>query len=533
MIDVLVIGSGGAGLSAALSAKEAGAKVLVVSKGKVTNSHTVMAQGGINAALANVEDDSIDLHIKDTIKAAKSLSRDSMVTKMCNSAIEAIAWLETKGVNFSRVNGATSPLKSIAQRRLGGASAKRACYAQDYTGLKIVHTLIDSATKDNIEFLENHYFLRLIVEDGIAKGAIFLDINEGTLKEIWAKSVVVATGGYGAIYKNNTTNANFAVGDGLVNLFKAGAEISGLEFVQFHPTALKNSLVLVSESARGEGGYLVNSSGERFVDELAARDVVSRAVYEQIQSGKDVFLDLRHLDSNHLKEEMPQELNLCQIYEGVDATKELIPIKPVVHYTMGGVEVKSSHECTTISGVFAVGEVANAKVHGANRLGGNSLLEIITFGKEAGVNAANLAKKSEFKEPSDSFLKEQQADIATIFAKENRYNFYEAQSELGDIMYKDVGIIRDESSLSSAYNKIKAIEFNFAKMGIKDKSKKSNLELAEFLEFKNALTLAPLITASATARLESRGAHFRSDYPKEDKSYEKFFVLKVKNEDKD
>ncbi len=528
MIDVLIIGSGGAALSAAISAKKEGAKVVIITKGSITNSHSVMAQGGINAALANIENDSVELHIKDTIKAARALANKQMVKKMCKGAISAIEYLEEIGVNFSRIDKATSPIKSIAQRRLGGASAKRACYAQDYTGLKITHTLIDQVVKNNIEVVENHFFLRLIVEDKIAKGAIFLDIDNGHIKEIWAKTIIVATGGYGAIYHNHTTNSSFATGDGLANLFRAGAEISGLEFIQFHPTALKNSLVLISESARGEGAYLINSDNKRFVNELSSRDIVSKAVYEQIQKGKDVFLDLRHLDVNHLKEVMPQELKLCQIYEGIDATKNLIPIKPVVHYTMGGVEIKENHESTTIKGCFIIGEVANSKVHGANRLGGNSLLEIIVFGLEAGREAAYLSKNVKFSKPNDKYLKAEQTYISNIFAKENIFNFYDYKNSLGNIMYEKVGIIRDKESLNSALKDIKEIEEKFFKMGIKDKSKKSNIELVNFLEFRNALTLAPLITASAITREESRGAHYRVDFPYEKKEFERFFVLKVK-----
>jgi succinate dehydrogenase / fumarate reductase flavoprotein subunit len=257
-----------------------------------------------------------------------------MVTKVCNDAPNTIEWLDSLGVPFDRTNNG-----SIAQRQLGGASSKRACYAQDYTGLKILHTLYDSCLKEDIEIRDELFLLNLIVEDGITKGCIFLDISTGKVIDILAKSVIIATGGYASIYKNYTTNSDDSTGDGIASVLRAGGRISDMEFVQFHPTALRHSSILISESARGEGGYLVNSKGIIFVDELLPRDVVARAIALQISQGEEVFLDIRHLGKEKLLHLMPQEIDLARLHEGVDPITELIPIKPVAHYTMGGIDV--------------------------------------------------------------------------------------------------------------------------------------------------------------------------------------------------
>ena len=525
MVDILVIGSGGAALSAALKAKKEGANVLIATKANLPNSQTVMAQGGINAALGNIDDDNIEIHIKDTLKAAKELAKEEMVRKMCQEGPLAIAWLETLGVNFSRIE-AKEPLRTIAQRKLGGASKSRACYAQDYTGLKIAHTLIDQVLNNNIEILEDHFLLELIVEDSIAKGAIFLDINSGQLKEIQAKIVIVATGGFGGIYYKNSTNSYKATGDGIVSILKAGGAVSNMEFIQFHPTALKNSKVLISESTRGEGGYLINSKNKRFVNELATRDEVVKAIYEQLQMGNEVFLDLRHLNKEHLKKVMPQELELAKRYEGVDALNELIPITPVAHYTMGGVEVDENLEVDGIKNCFCIGEASNAYVHGANRLGGNSLLEIIAFGRLVGEYCANKIKDIEYKEPQITHLKKVQEAIRAIFNTNPTYNFYDIKSKLGEVFFEKVGIIRDEDGLNSALSEVKALQYKFSRSGIKDKSLIANSELVEFLEVANMLTLAPIIISMAIARKESRGAHIRKDYPNSSSNYLKSFVFK-------
>jgi len=285
MLDILIIGSGGAGLSSALSAKEQGASVLVFGKSYPTASQTSMAQGGINAPLGNVTPDTIQAHIDDTLKSAHGLCNVEMVKEVCQDAPNTIEWLEKLGVPFDRTSEG-----NVAQRQLGGASSKRACYAQDYTGLKILHTLYDTCLKEDIEMVEEYFLLNLIVENKSVLGATFLDVVTGEVKEILAKKTILATGGYGGLYKNFTTNSEGATGDGVASVLRAGGVVSDMEFVQFHPTALKGSSTLISESARGEGGYLVNGKGERFVDELLPRDVVARAIFEQVTGvGKRSF----------------------------------------------------------------------------------------------------------------------------------------------------------------------------------------------------------------------------------------------------
>ena len=556
MLDVLIIGSGGAGLTAALAAKEistvdgvglGNASILVVGKAYPTNSQTSMAQGGMNAALGNVGEDHISAHIADTIKSARGLCDEDMVRQMCANAPKTIAWLESIGVPFSRLDargltsddlsqsdessaGLTPSVKSIAQRQMGGASAKRACYAQDYTGLKILHTLYDTCLKEEIDFLDEHYFLNLAVEDGTAKGATFLDIRTGEVKQIHAKSVIIATGGYGSLYHGYTTNAYGSTGDGVAAVLRAGGAVSDMEFIQFHPTALKGSSILISESARGEGGYLINGDGERFVDELKPRDEVARAIFEQFQKNKEVFLDVRHLGEAKLMELLPQEVALCKLHEHVDPATQLIPIKPVAHYSMGGIDVDYALEVTGIKGCFAVGECSNAKVHGANRLGGNSLLEITAFGKFAGENAYKHAVYASNKEANDTQLQQDKAQIETIFNKENNLNFYQQREMLGKIFYEKVGIVRDNAGLTEAMEEVIAMQVLQKKIGLSDKSPTNNTNLIEYLEFQNALLLAPTIISAAIARDESRGAHYKVGFEaQDDEKFKQHIVLQWKD----
>jgi len=543
MIDVLVIGSGGAGLSAALTAKEAGASVLVVGKMYPTNSQTSMAQGGMNAALGNLEEDHVSLHIQDTVKSAHGLCDEKMVRQMCADAPKIIEWLEYIGVPFSRINPSSiinhhaipqergqSSIRTIAQRQMGGASAKRACYAQDYTGLKILHTLYDTCLKEGIEFMDEHYLLNLIVPEDTVKGATFLNIRTGEVKQVDAKSVVIATGGYGSIYHGFTTNMYGTTGDGIAAVLRAGGAVSNMEFIQFHPTALKHSCILISESARGEGGYLVNEAGERFVDELKPRDEVARAIFAQMKEGQRVFLDVRHLGEAKLMELLPQEVELCKIHEHIDPAKELIPIKPVAHYSMGGIDVDYALEVNGIKGCFAAGECSNAKVHGANRLGGNSLLEITAFGRFAGENAFKHSIYASSKPADDSQRRKDETELDSLFSKEQDESFYGYRELLGELFYENVGIVRENGQLNKALEEVIAMQVVQKKMGIADKSRSNNQNLIEFLEFKNALLLAPTIISAAIARNESRGAHYKVGFETEDEAFKKHIVLQWKRE---
>ncbi|KYJ86870.1 FAD-dependent oxidoreductase [Sulfurovum riftiae] len=530
MVDVLVIGSGGAGLSAALAAKEAGASVLVIGKMYPTNSQTSMAQGGMNAALGNVNEDHVSLHIQDTVKSAHGLCDEDMVRQMCADAPQTVEWLERIGVPFSRLDNDKKGIGTVAQRQMGGASAKRACYAQDYTGLKILHTLYDTCLKEGIAFLDEHYLLNLIVPDDTIKGATFLDIRSGEIKQIDAKSVVIATGGYGSIYHGFTTNMYGATGDGVAAVLRAGGAVSDMEFIQFHPTALKHSCILISESARGEGGYLVNEAGERFVDELKPRDEVARAIFSQMKEGQRVFLDVRHLGEEKLMELLPQEMALCKMHEHVDPASDLIPIKPVAHYSMGGIDVDYALEVNGIKGCFAAGECSNAKVHGANRLGGNSLLEITTFGRFAGENAFKHAVYASSKPVDGTQRLKDEAEIKTLFAQEDSESFYTYREILGELFYEKVGIVRENGQLNEALEEVIAMQVAQKKMGISDKSRTNNQNLVEFLEFRNTLLLAPAIISAAIARDESRGAHFKVGFETENEAFRKHIVLQWKRE---
>ncbi len=508
--DVLIIGSGGAGMSAALRLKELGCDVVVTTKSLPTNANTCMAQGGFNAS--NGED--VKTHIEDTLRSSRGIGSKVMIEAMCQNSKNALDWLIDKGVPFSQTKDG-----KLEQRFMGGATNKRTYYAQDYTGLKILQSLYDTCIKNEITFKERQCFLNLIAtKNKEVKGATFWDIQEGKVETIYAKSVVVATGGYSSIYYGFTTNGFGSSGDGIAATLRAGGYASDLEFVQFHPTALKRSSILISEASRGEGGYLVNSNKERFVDELAPRDVVSRAIANEIANSKEVFLDLRHLGEEKLKHLLPQELKLCKIYEDIDIAKELIPIKSVAHYTMGGIEVDDMFRVKGLRGCFAIGECSNSHIHGANRLGGNSLLEIIS----SGLNVAAYIKSYQ---PEDNKIPSEQTqhDIAFIEAllqeSTSKINFYEKREMLGQVMYSDAGIIRDKTKLQNALAVVEQMQRELGDMGVSDKSIKNNTNLVDFLEFKNMLEVAQALLIGALCRDESRGAHFRSDFPNEDDTY--------------
>jgi succinate dehydrogenase/fumarate reductase flavoprotein subunit len=507
MVDVLIVGGGGAGLAAALAAKESGASVAVLGKTYPTRSQTCMAQGGINAALGHAGEDSVEAHTADTLKSGQGLADEAAVRTLCAEGIEALRWLDAIGVPFSRTESA-----QIAQRRLGGASAPRACYAQDYSGLKILHTLYDQCNRAGIDFYNERFLLDVLVGDGKAEGVSVLNIRTGEVETYAAKSVILATGGYSKLYGRYSTNAFGSSGDGHAAALRAGARLSDMEFVQFHPTGLAGSSILISESARGAGGYLLDGKGERFIDECLPRDQVSRAIHAQIMAGERVTLDIRHLGEAFIDEELPQERKLAKLYEGVDPVSDLLPVRPVAHYTMGGIEVDETSQ-TRVSGLFAAGECANHRVHGANRLGGNSLLELIVFGKQAGRSAAAAAAQRSGFTPSAAAAEDV---IAGCFNDSPAVDFYEKRDAMAALFYEKVGMVRDETGLGEAAETLRAIRGALPSMGVRDASKVYNTNLTDYLEFVNMLTVAEMIVEGAQRRKESRGAHYRSDYPDAD-----------------
>lgn len=507
MVKVLIIGSGGAGLVSALSAHEKGAEVVIVSKTLPTRSQTSMAQGGMNAVLS--DEDSVERHIDDTLRSSGGLGDATRIAFMCEKAPDAVRWCNTIGLPFSRDESG-----EIARRRLGGATAVRACYAQDYTGLKLLHTLYDQCLKAGIEFKNERFLLNLIIdeENNRALGATFLNIPTGEVEEIRADTVILATGGYGALYGKHSTNSVQATGDGLAAAVRAGAKLADMEFVQFHPTALKSSSILISESARGAGGFLVDAQGDRFTDELAPRDVVARAIHDEINKSGAVYLDIRHLGEHFINHELPQERKLAQIYEGVDPVSELIPIKPAAHYSMGGIEVNEA--CmSSIPGLFAVGECANHKTHGANRLGGNSLLELVVFGRHCGAKAVEYGENYPAPACNNPQLAKDTNFVRGVMYFTNQIDFYQKQEMLANIFYNNVGLVRDDMGLKAVLGAIRQMQKELPFMGPRDKSKICNTNLVEFIEFGNKIELSEIIVVSAISRVESRGAHYRIDAP--------------------
>ncbi|MGM0623532.1 MAG: L-aspartate oxidase [Campylobacterota bacterium] len=488
MIDVLIIGSGGAALSCAIEAKKAGLSVVIASKTPPTWSQTTQAQGGINAAIS--EDDSVESHVQDTYNASGGIASKQMLHKLCANAKQSIEWLDELGVPFNKTSNCDFSL-----RGLGGASHKRALFCQDYTGLKIMHTLFDNAGE--ITQMHNRFVCTLLTSDNSCIGAEFFDINSGEFERVLAKTTVMATGGFGGIYTGFSTNSDIATGDGIAVAKEAGCALSNMEFVQFHPTALKKSKTLISESARGEGGYLLNDKNERFVDELAPRDVVSQAIANEIVQGREVFLDIRHLGKEFIDNFMPQEYKLAKFYEGVDALQELIPITPAAHYSMGGIAVDSNFE-SSLQNLFAVGECSDSKIHGANRLGGNSLLEIVTFGRLLG---QSLAKRV------------QNIKIQPIEKKSTMQVFYDSfagsgesvrvlKEALGAVMFEKVGVFKTKKGLHEAQKEVERLaqKAQTCYAG-------SPKSFTHVLEFINACSVSKEVISAALHRNESVGAH--------------------------
>ena len=521
MYDILIIGNGGAGLSAAISLHNRGFDVAIVSKTNATSSQTSQAQGGINAVLGK-NNDTVQNHIDDTLKSANKLGSKEAITFMCEESSSTIEWLDTLGVPFSR-----NEQNNIAQRQMGGASNNRACYSSDYTGLKILHTLFDTALALGITFIDDTMLLNLIVDNNEVKGITALNIKTTEVVQILSKATIMATGGYGGVYYNYSTNSSATTSDGIIAAIKAGVELENMEYVQFHPTALKDKFILISESARGEGGYLVTKDEKRFVDELKPRDIVAREIYKKLLNNEEVFLDIRHLGLEKIMHLMPQEYKLCEQFTSLKMDKDLIPITPASHYTMGGIKVKSDSS-TNIKSLYAIGECSSNGVHGANRLGGNSLLEIVTFGKNLG-DTLCISDNPIISKIYDQFICDKNK-INDEFNKEATNDFYKLREKLGKVMYENVGLFKNDEKLNEALNKILEYKNEFDNISITDKSKIYNTNLKDLLEFKNMILCAEVIILSAINRTESRGSHYRSDFKQPKEEFEKNTIISYEND---
>ena len=526
--DVVIVGSGLAGCAAARELKKAGKDVIVLTKLHPLRSHSGAAQGGVNAALS--EDDDVELHMFDTVKGSDYLADQDAVELMCSKAPETIRWIEHMGAAFSRREDGR-----IAQRPFGGQSKPRACFAKDRTGLTLLQTIYEQADKEGVNFLDEWYVADILYKDGKAYGVVAFNLRDSQPAIFNAKAVMFATGGYARAFKINS-NAHANTGDGLSIFARHGLPLEDMEFVQFHPSGLAGSGILISEAARGEGGRLYNALGERFMEkyapekmELAPRDVVARAIMNEIREGRGVgpdkmavYLDLTHLGEKKIMERLPELRDLAITFLGQDMIKEPIMITVTAHYSMGGIPVtkegrvkKSPTELT--EGLYAAGECACVSVHGANRLGANSLLEALFFGRYVGKTIAkdldsgitHLEARADEAEP---MLAEME------FLRTNNGNEHVAtlRAELQDSMFKNCGVFRTEESLLKQRQILKDLRRRFKNIRIDDKSKTFNTDLQEAIELGHMLDYSLFIVEGAIARKESRGAHYREDYPNRD-----------------
>jgi len=516
--DVIVVGGGIAGLMAAIEAKTDTNKVAVITKGNLFKSNSALASGGINAVLNKHDKNKIQKHINDTIKGGFGLSDSKAVSYMCNQASNIITKLVDYGVEFDKKENG-----DIAQRSFGGSSSKRTCFIGDKTGSAIMQVLIKKARSLGIIFLVNNFVMNLTKLDNRVSGVVSLRRFDSSLVVYPAKAVILAGGGYAGIFRGFSTNAQDYTGDILAVALRSGLNLKDMEFVQFHPTGMVKSNYLVSEAARGEGGYLINSNGERFVDELETRDVVSRAISKQISQGQEVFIDLRHLPKEQIETKLPSLYKAAYNQAGIDVTKELLPIKPVAHYSMGGIEASMTK--TSIKGLFACGECAVNGIHGANRLGGNSLLDGAVFGELAGQRALEFSKNKEFLPIDYNIVIKDLKNIDNIFDSETTKNFNAMRINMGKTMFDNVGIHRDHYHLNKAFNYLKYLRREASTLHCIDKSRNNNVELISILELKNALEVSETVVLSALHRQESRGAHSRDDYPNLIEKYGKSILI--------
>lgn len=530
--DIVIVGAGLAGLRAAVECVEE-ANVAVVSKVFPTRSHSGAAQGGITAALGNEEEDRWEWHLFDTVKGSDYLGDQDAIEIMVRDAPRVIYELEHMGVPFSRTDDG-----KIAQRNFGGHTrdfgkkpVKRACYAADRTGRVVLDTLHDQCLRHRVKFYSEHYVLSLIFEGKRCAGVVTYDLATGELHLLQAKAVLLATGGCGRIYKT-TSNGFASTGDGLHLAYQSGIPLEDMEFVQFHPTGLYPLGILVSEAARGEGGFLRNRLAERFMEryapavkDLAARDVVSRAILTEIRegrgiSGKDyVHLDLTHLGEERIEERLWEIASFVRIYLGIDPVYDPIPVQPTCHYVMGGIpadvngRVLANEKGEIVHGLYAAGECACVSVHGANRLGCNSLLDLLVFGRRSGMAMKGDIKGIEHPSVSESHLTSVEEKIFRLMDHKGREKVGSIRQELQSLMMNYGSVFRNEEGLKEGLKKIQVLKERYKKVEILNKGKAFNYELMETIELGHQLNLSEVILFSALHRRESRGAHFRVDFP--------------------
>ncbi len=528
--DAIIVGAGLAGLAAAREIQSHGKHVAVISKLHPLRSHSGAAQGGINAALK--EKDSIKSHMFDTIKGSDYLADQDAVKLMCEGAPETVRWAESMGAVFSREDDGT-----IAQRPFGGQSFPRACYARDRTGLTLLQTMFEQADRDGVEYWDEWYVADIIQEDKNVYGVVAYNIRTLEPAIFNARAVMLATGGYARAYKINS-NAHANTGDGLSIYARHGLPLKDMEFVQFHPTGLAGTGILISEAARGEGGKLLNSKGERFMEkyapeklELAPRDLVSRSITKEILEGRGVgpnkdavYLDLTHLGKEKILSRLPELRDLAITFLGLDMIKEPIMVAATAHYSMGGIPVDNDgrveiNQKNKIQGLYAAGECACVSVHGANRLGANSLLEAMFFGRHTGKTIVSDLRKKDFlihKEPNEKDADRMLNEINTIMASNGNEKVSVLRTELQESMTQNAGVFRTKESLLKQRKVLKNLRDRFKNIRIDDKSKIYNTDLQEAIELGHMLDYSVFIIEGAINREESRGSHFRDDYPKRD-----------------